>query len=84
MLHAFQQRGLGKTISTRIRAEKNIGEMEKELKRVEASRADWVNVSEIGVSRLTSKNPALQAQGEATIKKLKVRAATKQWLTLAV
>ncbi|ODO06452.1 ubiquitin-conjugation factor E4 B [Cryptococcus wingfieldii CBS 7118] len=59
LLNAFLHLGLVKTISTRGRAEKNLSEIEKELKRTEASRGDWEG------------NPALTAQGEAAIKKLK-------------
>jgi ubiquitin conjugation factor E4 B len=63
LLNAFQHLGLVKTIGNRGRAEKNISEIEKELKRAEASRADW-------------NTPALQAQGDAAIKKLKSDIAT--------
>nr|KIR85337.1 ubiquitin-conjugation factor E4 B [Cryptococcus tetragattii IND107] len=59
LLNSYLHLGVVKTISTRIRAEKNLSEMEKELKRIEASTGDWAN------------NPVLQAQGEASIKKLK-------------
>jgi ubiquitin conjugation factor E4 B len=44
LLNAFQHLGLNKTISTRLKAEKNIHEIEKELKRAEASRGDWAGV----------------------------------------
>ncbi|KAK4689997.1 ubiquitin conjugation factor E4 B, partial [Tremellales sp. Uapishka_1] len=57
LLNSFQHLGVTKTVGTRLKAEKNISEMEKELKRTEAARGDW--------------NPALEAQGEAAIKKLK-------------
>ncbi|KAK1924344.1 ubiquitin elongating factor core-domain-containing protein [Papiliotrema laurentii] len=59
LLNSFQRLGLLKTISTRIRAEKNITEIEKELKRAEAARGSWAG------------NPAMEAQGEAAITKLK-------------
>jgi ubiquitin conjugation factor E4 B len=45
LANAFQHLGLIKTISTRKRAEKNISEIEKELKRAEASRPSWEGVS---------------------------------------
>ena len=44
LLNSFQRLGLLKTISTRIRAEKNITEIEKELKRAEAARGSWAGV----------------------------------------
>ena len=44
LLNSFQHLGLVKTIGTRGRAEKSITEMEKELKRMEASRGDWAGV----------------------------------------
>lgn len=44
LLNAFQHLGLVKTIGTRTRAEKNISEMEKDLKRTEGSRGDWTGV----------------------------------------
>ena len=44
LLNAFQHLGLVKTIATRGRAEKNIAEIEKELKRTEASHGDWTGV----------------------------------------
>ncbi|CAD6576435.1 MAG: hypothetical protein TREMPRED_001677 [Tremellales sp. Tagirdzhanova-0007] len=64
LINAFQHFGLIKTIGTRARAEKNISEMEKELKHTEASRGDWTG------------NPALEAQGEAAVQKLKADIAT--------
>lgn len=45
LLAAFQHLGLNKTISTRVKAEKNISDIEKELQRAEAARADWAGVS---------------------------------------
>jgi len=45
LINAFQHLGIVKTIGTRIRAEKNISEMEKELKRHEAARGEWTGVS---------------------------------------
>nr|ODN80157.1 ubiquitin-conjugation factor E4 B [Cryptococcus depauperatus CBS 7841] len=57
--NGFIHLGVVKTISTRIRAEKNIAEIEKELKRTEASSAERAG------------NPVLQAQDEAMTKKLK-------------
>ncbi|WWD17165.1 hypothetical protein CI109_101603 [Kwoniella shandongensis] len=63
LTNAFVHLGVVKTIATRTRAEKNISEMEKELKRMEATRGSWVG------------NPAMEAQGEAGIKKLKVSPA---------
>lgn len=47
LLNSYLHLGVVKTISTRIRAEKNLSEMEKELKRVEASTGDWANVRNI-------------------------------------
>ncbi|WVQ80243.1 hypothetical protein IAT38_002348 [Cryptococcus sp. DSM 104549] len=60
LINAFIHLGLVKTVGTRTRAEKNMSEMDKELKRAEASRGDWAG------------NAALEAQGEASIKKLKL------------
>lgn len=45
MLNTFQHLGIVKTIGNRMRAEKVLGETEKELKRAEASRVDWEGVS---------------------------------------
>jgi ubiquitin conjugation factor E4 B len=64
LLNAFQHLGLVKTIGNRLRAEKTIGELEKELKHAEASRGDWEG------------NAALQAQGEAAVTKFKADIAT--------
>lgn len=64
MTNAFQHLGVIKTIGQRIKAERNLSDIEKELKRTEASRGDWIG------------NPALEAQGEAAIKKLKGDLAT--------
>ncbi|OCF33004.1 ubiquitin-conjugation factor E4 B [Kwoniella heveanensis BCC8398] len=62
--NAFLHLGLIKTIGTRTRAEKNMSEIEKELKRAEATRPTWAG------------NPAMETQGEATIKKFKADIAT--------
>lgn len=64
LLNASQHLGLVKTIGNRIRAEKTIGDIEKELKHAEAARGDWEG------------NPAMQTQGEAAIKKYKSDIAT--------
>ncbi|KAL7421849.1 Ubiquitin conjugation factor E4 [Cryptotrichosporon argae] len=64
LTNAFQHLGLVKTISNRKKAEKNMNEIEKELKRVEADRANWAGI------------PAAEAQGEATLNKLKADIAT--------
>ncbi|ORX35769.1 ubiquitin elongating factor core-domain-containing protein [Kockovaella imperatae] len=61
---ALQHLGLVKTISSRIRGEKNMSDMEKELKRTEASRGEWEG------------NATLQAQGDAAIAKLRADIAT--------
>jgi ubiquitin conjugation factor E4 B len=74
LLNSFQHLGVIKTISTRGKAEKNISEMEKELRRAEASRGDWD-----GVSRwkdTLTQNTALEAQCKATIAQLKADIAT--------
>lgn len=63
LLNAFQHLGLVKSIGNRMAAEKSLSEREKDLKRHEAMRADWEG------------NPALLAQGEAGIKKLKASIA---------
>ena len=80
---AFQHVGLGKTVNNRSDLEKRLGELEKEVQRIEADPS-WRNVSARGnVSRpaeyladldppSTRQTPA-QPQGEAAIKKLKVR-----------
>ncbi|KAL1411414.1 Ubiquitin conjugation factor E4 [Vanrija albida] len=64
LLNAVHHLGLGKTVATRVKAERNISDMEKELKRLEAGREEW------------AANPATQAQGEAQITKLKGDIAT--------
>ena len=45
LLNSFQHLGLVKTISTRLKAERNISDIEKELKRTETARAGWAGVS---------------------------------------
>ena len=45
LINAIQHFGVVKTIGSRIRAEKNISEVEKELKHTEASRGEWEGVS---------------------------------------
>ncbi|KAK6909936.1 hypothetical protein I203_103962 [Kwoniella mangroviensis CBS 8507] len=60
LTNAFVHLGIVKTIGTRSRAEKNMSEIEKELKRAEAQRSSWAG------------NPAMETQGEAALKKLKV------------
>ncbi|WWC70131.1 uncharacterized protein I206_104078 [Kwoniella pini CBS 10737] len=60
LTNAFVHLGIVKTVATRERAEKNMSEIEKELKRAESQRATWVG------------NPAMETQGEAAVKKLKV------------
>lgn len=45
LLNSFQHLGLVKTISTRIKAERNISDIEKELRRTEAARGRWEGVS---------------------------------------
>lgn len=49
LLNAFQHIGLNKTIGNRTTAERNLSDVEKELKRTEASSGDWAGV------RLSSK-----------------------------
>lgn len=58
-----------KTVGNRLQAEKSLSEIEKELKRAEASRADWEGVSVH--ANCADQNSALQAQGEASIKRFK-------------
>ncbi|WVR06922.1 hypothetical protein IAU60_003958 [Kwoniella sp. DSM 27419] len=64
LTNAFIHLGGVKTIGTRTRAEKNMSEIEKELKRAEAMRGSWAS------------NPAMGAQGEARITQLKSDLAT--------
>lgn len=64
LLNSIFHLGLCKTIDTRTKAEKNIRQMEDELKKLEARRAEWAN------------NPTAKAQGEAEITKLKADIAT--------
>nr|XP_019011039.1 ubiquitin-conjugation factor E4 B [Kwoniella pini CBS 10737]OCF49820.1 ubiquitin-conjugation factor E4 B [Kwoniella pini CBS 10737] len=64
LTNAFVHLGIVKTVATRERAEKNMSEIEKELKRAESQRATWVG------------NPAMETQGEAAVKKLKSDIAT--------
>lgn len=47
LLNAYQHFGLAKTIGNRTTAERNLSDIEKELKRAEASRGDWHGVSNI-------------------------------------
>ena len=44
LLNAYQHFGLVKTIGNRSTAERNLSDIEKELKRAEASRGDWQGV----------------------------------------
>lgn len=53
LLNAYQHFGLAKTIGNRTTAERNLSDIEKELKRAEASRADWQGVSSLGYQQLT-------------------------------
>nr|XP_018262826.1 ubiquitin-conjugation factor E4 B [Kwoniella dejecticola CBS 10117]OBR84984.1 ubiquitin-conjugation factor E4 B [Kwoniella dejecticola CBS 10117] len=64
LMNAFIHLGIVKTIGTRERAEKNMSEIEKELKRAEAQRPSWAG------------NAAMETQGEAAVKKLKSDIAT--------
>lgn len=59
MLNAFQHLGLNKSINNRDRAEKNVREIKKELRKVEAEKPSWPQGS-----------PQAQ-QGDALINKLK-------------
>jgi ubiquitin conjugation factor E4 B len=45
LLNSIFHLGLCKTIDTRSKAEKNIQQMEDELKKLEARRGEWANVS---------------------------------------
>jgi len=47
LLNAYQHFGLVKTIGNRSTAERNLSDIEKELKRAEASRGDWQGVSHV-------------------------------------
>lgn len=47
LLNAFQHLGITKTIETRIKAERNISDLEKELRRAEATRPTWAGVSSV-------------------------------------
>ncbi|WOO81182.1 Ubiquitin conjugation factor E4 [Vanrija pseudolonga] len=64
LLNAVHHLGLGKTVATRVKAERNISDMEKDLKHLESKREEWAG------------NPAMQAQGEAQIAKVKSDIAT--------
>jgi hypothetical protein len=44
LLNAYQHFGLAKTIGNRTTAERNLSDIQKELKRAEASRGDWAGV----------------------------------------
>lgn len=44
LLNAFQHIGLNKTIGNRSTAERNLSDVEKQLKRTEASTGDWEGV----------------------------------------
>jgi ubiquitin conjugation factor E4 B len=46
LLNAYQHFGLVKTIGNRTTAERNLSDIEKDLKRAEASRGDWQGVSQ--------------------------------------
>jgi ubiquitin conjugation factor E4 B len=50
LLNSFQHLGLVKTVGNRAAAEKNLSEIDKELKRTEASRGDWEGVSDSEIS----------------------------------
>ncbi|WWC62119.1 uncharacterized protein I303_104710 [Kwoniella dejecticola CBS 10117] len=69
LMNAFIHLGIVKTIGTRERAEKNMSEIEKELKRAEAQRPSWAG------------NAAMETQGEAAVKKLKVSSQLTAKLT---
>jgi ubiquitin conjugation factor E4 B len=58
LLNASQHLGLVKTVGNRVRSEKTIHDIEKELKHAEAQRGEW-------------EGTPMQAQGEAAIKKYK-------------
>ncbi len=49
LLGSFQYLGMNKTITTRVKAEKNISDIEKELQRTEAARTSWAGVRKIAV-----------------------------------
>jgi hypothetical protein len=51
LLNAYQHFGLVKTIGNRSTAERNLSDIEKELKRAEASRGDWQGVGSIALRR---------------------------------
>lgn len=63
LVNAFQHLGLIKTIGSRVKAEKNISDFEKELKRAEASRADWAGVSHGSLLSLTVESGVGTARG---------------------
>lgn len=64
LLNHVHHLGTIKTISTRTKLERNISDIEKELKRLEGMRGQWAG------------NPTAEAQGEAAIKKYKGDLAT--------
>lgn len=64
LLNHMHHLGTIKTISTRTKLERNINDLEKELKRLEGMRGQWAG------------NPTAEAQGEAAIKKYKGDLAT--------
>jgi hypothetical protein len=49
LLNAFQHIGLNKTIGNRTTAERNLSDVEKELKRTQASSGDWEGVRDYSV-----------------------------------
>lgn len=81
ILNSIFHLGMIKTIDTRSKAEKNISQMEDELKSVEGRRGEWGSVSWTFTANqcLIVQNPTTQAQGEAAIKKLKVSLAVLCW-----
>lgn len=64
LLNSISHLGLVKTIGTRIKAERNISDIEKELKNLEARQPEWAG------------NPTHEAQGAAAIQKAKDDIAT--------
>lgn len=64
MLNHVHNLGTIKTIGTRTKLERNISDMEKEIKRLEGMRGQWAG------------NQAAETQGEAAIKKLKENLGT--------
>lgn len=59
LLNAVHHLGLGKTVATRVKAERNISDMEKDLKHLESKREEWAGVSLPSSSLLIPSEPGV-------------------------